>query len=170
MGKEKKAFNQTLLGKLVSKAGPLIGDVGGIVAQAATGNIAGAISSAVTQLSGSKEPKAKEIINELELKRAEISLEFSKVELEETKALLLDVQDARSNRKDNDWMFNLVTIFGLIMCSFVIYTIVFVNVPPGNKELFIHLIGVIEGAVLLKIFTFFFGSSKGSKDKTIMNF
>jgi hypothetical protein len=165
MGKEKKAFKDTIFGKIVGKAGNIIPDVVGVAAKVIQGNVGGAIDEVLGHLGKSGDPKAKGLITELTLERDKIMLEFSKVELEETKSFLLDIQDARANRKDSDWMFNTVTIFGLLCCAFIVYAITYVEVPGENKDLFIHLVGIVEGAIFLKIFTFFFGSSKGSKDK-----
>lgn len=166
MSKEKKAFKDTLFGKIVSKAGNLIPDAIGVATKVISGNFSGAIDDVLGHLSKSNDPKAKQIITELTLQRDQILLEFSRVELEETKAVLLDIQDARANRKDSDVMFNFVTVFGLILCAFIVYAITFIEVPAENKDLFTHLVGIVEGAIFIKIFTFFFGSSAGSKKKT----
>jgi hypothetical protein len=166
MAKEKKAFKDTLFGKIVGKAGSIIPDVIGVATKVMTGNVGGAIDEVLGHLGKSNDPKAKELITQLTLERDKILLEFARVDLAETEAILGDIQDARANRKDSDWMFNLVTIFGLILCAFIVYAITFIDIPEKNENLFIHLVGIVEGAIFLKIFTFFFGSSKGSKDKT----
>jgi hypothetical protein len=41
---------------------------------------------------------------------------------------------------------------------------VFLDIPASNKEIFIHLIGIVEG-VALSIFGFFFGSSDVEKKR-----
>lgn len=166
--KIKKPFKDTILGKIVDKAGDLVQDVPNIIAKAATGNVIGAVSDVVSQLASQKDiPEANVLLRQATSQMKEIDLEFAKIDLEETKAVLLDIQDARANRKEKDWMFNLVTIVGLMIVAFIIYAVIYVDVPEENRDLFIHLIGMIEGAVFIKIFTFFFGSSKGSKDKEL---
>lgn len=44
------------------------------------------------------------------------------------------------------------------------------EMPEGNREIIIHVLGIIEGAVMM-IVGFYYGSSKGSqaKDETIKN-
>lgn len=83
--KEKKKFKDTMFGKIVGKAGGLIGDVPKIMGQVATGNYAGAINTVIDELSGNDSPEAQSIVSELQLKFEEIKLELARVELEEFK-------------------------------------------------------------------------------------
>jgi len=83
MGKEKKAFKDTLFGKIVSKAGGIIKDVPTVMGQVAAGNYIGAIATVAGNLENSKDPKAPQILNELTIKMEEIKLELARVELEE---------------------------------------------------------------------------------------
>lgn len=77
----------------------------------------------------------------------------------------LEVADRDSARKREvekaktggfDFMFNLTGIIGLGAFAFIIYAIVFLNIPESNKEVWIHLIGICEG-IVLSIFAYFFG-------------
>jgi|TARA_B110000238_G_C15933854_1_gene355956 hypothetical protein len=79
----------------------------------------------------------------------------------------LEVADRDSARKREvgisetgrfDFMFNLTGIIGLGAFVFIIYAIVFLEIPSENKEIWIHLIGICEG-VVLSIFGYFFGSA-----------
>jgi len=78
----------------------------------------------------------------------------------------LEVEDRDSARKrevnlrkyGTDWMFNLTGIVGLSAFAFLVYTVVTTQVPESNKEIFIHLIGIVEG-VALSIFGYYFGSA-----------
>ena len=79
----------------------------------------------------------------------------------------LEVADRDSARKREvekaksggfDFMFNLTGIIGLGAFAFIIYAIVFLNIPESNKEVWIHLIGICEG-IVLSIFGYFFGSA-----------
>jgi hypothetical protein len=172
MSKEKKAFKDTVFGKILGKAGDIVPDVAGAVLKATVGgNPMGAVQDVIGALTGSKDPKAKAVVSELQLKMSEIELEFSKVELEETKAYLGDVQNARQREIEmmkagkRDWFQTIVGSIGLIMLGFVLYVLVYKHIPDDNKTLFMHFIGIIEG-VALSIFNYYFGSSKGSSDKT----
>jgi hypothetical protein len=57
-----------------------------------------------------------------------------------------------------DWMFNVTGLTGLFCFVFLVYAIVYVNVPINNEKIFIHLIGICEG-IVISIFGYFFGSS-----------
>jgi len=83
MGKEKKAFKETLFGKIVNKAGGIVKDLPKVVGQVAAGNYIGAIATVAGDLASSDSPEAPAILNELTLKMAEIELELAKIELEE---------------------------------------------------------------------------------------
>jgi hypothetical protein len=79
----------------------------------------------------------------------------------------LEVADRASARKREvekaktggfDFMFNLTGIIGLAAFAFIIYAIVYLEVPENNKEVWIHLIGICEG-IVLSIFGYFYGSA-----------
>ena len=55
-------------------------------------------------------------------------------------------------------MFNLTGLVGLAAFSFIIYAIVYLDIPESNKEVWIHLIGISEG-IVLSIFGYFYGSA-----------
>jgi hypothetical protein len=85
----------------------------------------------------------------------------------------LEVEDRDSARKreasiiasgGRDWMMTLTGIVGLSAFSFLVYTVVTTKVPETNKEIFIHMIGIVEG-VALSIFGYYFGSAVKKDDK-----
>lgn len=64
-----------------------------------------------------------------------------------------------------DLMYNLTGIVGLGAFAFIVYAIVFLEIPAENKEVWIHLIGICEG-IVLSIFGYFFGAAvKQDKNK-----
>ena len=79
----------------------------------------------------------------------------------------LEVADRDSARKREveiaktgrfDFMYNLTGIVGLGAFAFIVYAIVYLEIPSENKEIWIHLIGITEG-IVLSIFGYFFGSA-----------
>lgn len=79
----------------------------------------------------------------------------------------LEVEDRDSARRREvekaktggfDLMFNLTGIIGLAAFAFIVYAIVYLEVPENNKEIWIHLIGICEG-IVLSIFGYFYGSA-----------
>jgi hypothetical protein len=67
------------------------------------------------------------------------------------------VQMVKAGAKD--WLFSITGITGLTAFLFLAGTIVFLEVPENNEEIFIHLIGIVEGVALM-IFSFYFGGIK----------
>jgi hypothetical protein len=79
----------------------------------------------------------------------------------------LEVQDRKSARErqvgiaeadDEDLMFNISGIVGLTIFTFLAVSVVFLEIPDSNREVWIHLIGIVEG-VVVSIFAFFYGSA-----------
>jgi hypothetical protein len=95
------------------------------------------------------------------------SEEKAKMHEELVELYSLEVADRDSARKREvekaktggfDLMFNLTGIIGLFAFAFIIYAIVYLEVPENNKEVWIHLIGICEG-IVLSIFGYFYGSA-----------
>ena len=54
-------------------------------------------------------------------------------------------------------------IVGLVSFCFMIYAVVYLEVPENNKEVFINILGISQG-IVLSIFGFYYGSAvKGNK-------
>ncbi len=79
----------------------------------------------------------------------------------------LEVQDRDSARQreveitkagGNDWMMNITGIIGLFCFVFIVYAVVYIPQVLEN-ELFIHLMGMVEGVVIGNIFAFYYGTS-----------
>lgn len=174
MSKEKKAFKDTLFGKIVNKAAHVLPDTAGIALQAVMGDPLGALSNLKEKLLGEASKgsiKARELLTQLDVEMAQIELEFARVDLEETQAYLADTQNARSKEVSmiqagaSNWFQYLVGCVGLAMLGFCLYVLVYVVIPEQNRDLFLHFLGIIEG-IAISIFTYEFGSSKGSREKT----
>jgi hypothetical protein len=99
-----------------------------------------------------------------QLKLDELLLDYEKLELEDRK-------DARSREVEFvralghvDW--SQIFVGAIVMASFVFlqYVLVYQNIPKENREIFLHLVGMIDTAAGLVI-GYYFGSSKGSRDK-----
>ncbi len=63
----------------------------------------------------------------------------------------------------NDWMMIITGIVGLLSFMFTIYAVVYIENVREN-DLFIHLMGMIEGVVIGNIFAYYYGASV-KKDK-----
>jgi hypothetical protein len=83
----------------------------------------------------------------------------------------LEVADRDSARKrevevkkagKQDWMMLITGIVGLASFVFTIYAVVYVDDIKEN-DLFIHLMGMIEGVVIGNIFAYYYGTSAENK-------
>lgn len=84
----------------------------------------------------------------------------------------LDVQDRSSARTREasflqatghiDYLMWFLCIAGLAILTYCLYSLT--NKELENKELFIHFLGIIEG-VVVSIYSYYFGSSAGSRIK-----
>ena len=174
MSEKKKPFKDTKFWKFVTeKIKPVAGDVLEIVGDV-TG--IGAIEKVGELLNDRKENdvQVQALAIEFELKKLEFELEFQKIEIEQFKAEVQDRESARNMRNEFtragkiDWEHFVVNMIGLSLFLFVVIYLLYRTVPTDNRELVIHILGIIEG-VVLSIFAFHNGTTRGSrmKDETI---
>ena len=174
MSEKKKPFKDTKFWKFVTeKIKPVAGDVLEIVGDV-TG--IGAIEKVGELLNDRKEndTQVQALAIEFELKKLEFELEFQKIEIEQFKAEVQDRESARNMRNEFtragkiDWEHFIVNMVGLSLFLFVVIYLLYRTVPADNRELVIHILGIIEG-VVLSIFAFHNGTTRGSrmKDETI---
>ena len=132
----KKPFNETKVGKILADVLPDKGVIG--------------VLKNVLDLDDTLTPEDKE-------KAAETLL----------KAYEAEVSDRDSARKREvevkksghfDYLFNLTGLVGLTSFGIIVWAILALDIPESNKELFYHLIGIVEG-VALSIFGYYFGNS-----------
>lgn len=133
---KKKPFNETKVGKILADVLPDKGVIG--------------VLKNVLDLDDTLTPEDKE-------KAAETIL----------KAYETEVSDRDSARKREvevkktghfDYLFNLTGLVGLTSFGIIVWAILALDIPESNKELFYHLIGIVEG-VALSIFGYYFGNS-----------
>jgi hypothetical protein len=141
----KKPFKETKIGKLLGKATGLLPDKGvlGVLKQ-------------VIDTDDTMTPEEKESAHNalIEAYKAEVA--------DRESARQREVEIAKSGRID--WLFNITGLAGLTAFGVIIYAIISLEIPEGNKELFYHLIGIVEG-VALSIYGYYFGTSMKDKDK-----
>jgi len=142
--KDKKPFKETKVGKFLLKKIPSIfGDI--LPDTGILGVLKNVIDSDDTITPEERESMHKELKELYELEVAD-----------RDSARNREVEKAKTGQFD--FMFNLTGIVGLFSFAFIIYAIVYLEVPDNNKEVWIHLIGICEG-IVLSIFGYFFGSA-----------
>lgn len=63
-----------------------------------------------------------------------------------------------------EWLYQATGYTVLASFLLVIVCLVFVRIPEENKELFIHTLGIVEGAFVGNLVNHFFGSSTNEKN------
>jgi len=146
MSENKKPFKETGLGKFLLGAGSTIIDVVGDVLP--DKGLLGVVKKLIDKDPDLSEDQKAEAHDKLvELYRLEVADRDSARK-----------REVNLRKYGTDWMFNLTGIVGLSAFAFLVYTVVTTQVPESNKEIFIHLIGIVEG-VALSIFGYYFGSA-----------
>jgi hypothetical protein len=142
--KNKKKFKDTKVGQFLLKKLPgIIGDV--LPDKGALGIVKNLIDNEPDMTSDEKAQMHAELVQLYELEVAD-----------RDSARKREVEKAKTG--GFDLMFNLTGIIGLAAFAFIIYAIVYLEVPENNKEVWIHLIGICEG-IVLSIFGYFYGSA-----------
>lgn len=160
-------FKESKFKAFLDKAGDRIkengGDIIGIGIKAATGNVSGAIEDTVSLFKGKDDPESKALLSELELKRKEFELETYRLEVQDRdSARTREVELKKAGGQDI--MMLVSGAVAMIAFLTIIFTILFVELPDKNENLIHQVIGITEG-VAISVFTYYFGSSKGSSDK-----
>jgi hypothetical protein len=145
----KKKFKNTKVGQFILKKIP--GFIGEVLPEK---GVLGIVKNIIDNDPSISSEQKKELNDEL--------IEFYKLEVaDRDSARKREVEKAKSG--GFDFMFNLTGVIGLGAFSFIIYAIVFLQIPESNKEVWIHLIGICEG-IVLSIFGYFFGSAIRKND------
>jgi hypothetical protein len=142
--KMKKPFKETKVGKLLSKASGLLPESG----------ILGVLKQ-VIDTDDTLSPEEKEEAHRalIEAYKAEVA--------DRDSARSREVGVAQAGKKD--YLMFITGMVGLLSFVFVIYATVYVPSVLDN-DLFVHLMGMIEGVVVSNLFAYYFGTSmKDSK-------
>jgi len=155
------------LGNFLNKAKGFLADKGRDAGQlaiaAATGDFKGVIKEVGDILGADLSEEGKALSEEFKLKLKEFELEYAKMEsADRDSARKREVGVAEAG--GDDIMMIVTGSVGLFSFLLVVVTVLFLNLPKDNKELVYHLLGIIEG-VAIGMFTYYYGSSKGSSDK-----
>ncbi len=147
MPEEKKKFRDTKVGRFLKDKAPSILDkVGDLLPDAGVLGIVKNLIDSDAKLSPADKALAQQHLKEM------YELEVRDRE----SARVREVEIAKTGKFD--LLFTLTGLIGLGVFVFIVYAIVYLDIPEKNKELFIHLIGIAEG-VVLSIFGYYFGSA-----------
>jgi len=140
-------------------------------------NLVDAIGNTLDKVTTTKEEKLQ---LELEMKKAEMSyqVEMKKLSVEEKALAYKDVDSARqmasavqtsSNATRLSKNVSPILALGTTFLAFALFYMVMFNndrlVESNTKDVVLYILGVLS-AIITQIFSFYFGSSQGSSDKT----
>lgn len=164
MNKEKKPFKDSAVFKAVKQFAPEILDKATDIAASIyppLGIVNTVVDSALDVARGKGDDNAIVGLKEARGEYEKDFLENYKTEVEDRKsARLREVAIATAGKFD--FMMILSGLVGLSCFGLIVYAVLFTALP--ENALIHQLIGMVEG-VAVSIFAYYFGSSKGSKDK-----
>ena len=144
---EKKKFKDTKLGGLLSKIAPKILNVAGDFLPDA-----GVLSMVSKMIDEDPDisPEDKKMLqnHQKELYKIEVA--------DRDSARNREIEVAKTGKKD--FMMTLTGVVGLLSFAFIIYAVVYVPSVTDN-DLFVHLMGMVEGVVISNIFAYYYGTS-----------
>ena len=149
----RKKFKDTKLGQLLSKVAPSVLNVAGDLLPDA--GVLGVVKNLIDK-DDTIPPQDKEMLHN---------------QLKELYELEVKDRDSARKRQVNfaktgkiDYMHDFTGVIGLVSFCFMIYAVVYLEIPENNKEIFINILGICQG-ITLSIFGFYYGSAvKKNKD------
>lgn len=139
---DKKPFKETKVGKILNKVLPDKGVIG--------------VLKDVLDLDEDLTPEDKERASQALIRAYEAEVS------DRDSARKREVEVTKTGRFD--FLFNLTGLIGLGSFAVIVWAILALEIPEPNKELFYHLIGIVEG-IILSIFGYFFGTSMKDEKK-----
>jgi len=144
---EKKKFKDTKIGQFLKSKAPNILDIVGDILP--TSGTLGIVKNLIDKDDNISAEDKKALHNQL--------IESYKTEVaDRDSARKREVEIAKVRKFD--FMFTLTGLVGLSTFVFLVYAIVYINIPEHNEKTFYTLIGLVEG-ITLSIFSFYFGAS-----------
>ena len=137
------------------------------------GQVVDSIGKVIDNVITTKEEK-QQLDNEIRKAEMQYNLESRKIDLEEKQAVLKAVDSARTMASNVQTSANATNLsknvaaylaLGTVFLTFVLFFVwAFAEVTQSQKEIVLYILGVLS-AIDTQIFSFYFGSSQGSKDK-----
>ena len=167
----KKPFSETKVGQFVDKIKPLVGNGLDFVGEL-TGNKAIEKIGEFLQDKKEQSPDMMAAHMEFEKYKLEWQLQIQNLEIEAMKTDAADRDSARNMRNEftrrgkHDWLMYGTALFLLAAVGVMIYTGLFKELSDRQYETYCRLEGLLIGGALMMLFTFLWGTTRGSQRKT----
>jgi hypothetical protein len=143
----KKKFKDTKFGKFLGKIAPgILGIAGDLLPDAGVLGMIGNLIKNDPDISLEDKEIANTFLQEM------YALEVA----DRDSARRREVEIAKTDKQD--WMMLATGLTGLFSFIFMIYAVVYIPTVMDN-DLFVHLMGMIEGVVISNIFAYYYGTS-----------
>lgn len=165
MAFDRKKFQDTAFGRFCKKAANVVPDVIDVALEVASGDIKGAVEKVGQKLRSAalSDEQAKQLLQEFKMAEFGFIKEMEELAVRDREsARALAIKNIEHGRFD--WEHFLLAIFGIAAFCFLLVVLVYKTLPVENRELFIHVAGIIEG-VVLSIYSYNFGSTRSSRAK-----
>ena len=151
MSSDKKKYKDTKLGEILGKVAPnILSFASDLLPDAGMLGMIGKMIDSDPDIS----PEDKEMLQNH-------TKEMYKLEVEDrNSARNREIEIAKTGKKD--YMMTLTGITGLMSFLFIIYAVVYEPTVLDN-DLFVHLMGMVEGVVISNIFAYYYGTSSDKK-------
>lgn len=152
----KKKFTETAIGKFLSEKAPKLLSV--VDDYFPPAKLLTALIGGDPDMSAEDKAEALRLAQQYEKELYELEVR------DRESARFREVELAKTGR--TDWMMYLTGFVGLASFAVVIYAVIWIPNMAEN-DLFIHLMGMIEGVVISNLFAYYFGTSKTNENRKI---
>lgn len=167
-------MSKTKIGRFLAKVGGSFPDVLELGIDLITGDIEGVVDNVKDILLGNKkkasdsgnsqlEAMADKFLAELERDKIKYAVDLASIDLKNTNSAR-EREVALAKLGKFDFMFNFAGVVGIGIFVFIVYALVYVDIPESKEKLFYHLLGIIEGIVLME-YNYIFGSSRDKSNR-----
>jgi hypothetical protein len=154
------AIARSGFGKWLAKSGGVFPNVLEIAARVALGHVQETLDGLTNilrmQVEGNSD--ARLLLQELEAHRTEWQDELERINRDEA--------SIGPTPRQRDIAQPILALVAVLAFTFLMYVLAYRTIPEANRELFIHLMGIVEGGMVTLVFQYYFGSSIGSRKKT----
>ena len=161
----KKPFSETKVGQFVNEViVPKFGDITQFIGEATGIEAIEKVGEFLNRKKVNDEVAA-QISIEFESKKMDFALEMMKYEVQD-RSNAREMRNEFTRRGKHDWLMYATAAFLLAIVGVMVYTGLYKELSDRQYETFCRLEGLLIGGALMMLFTFLWGTTRGSQRKT----